>query len=90
MIVQDQGLPEPTSRLSNFVPPKAIESANTEVEKVKNREPRGARSAPYLILTPAQRFQVGKKAAEHGITAWLCHKFVAWRKRSQCFTEYVF
>ena len=29
-IVQDQGLPEPTSRLSNFVPPKAIELANTE------------------------------------------------------------
>ena len=38
-IVQDQGLPEPTSSLSNFVPPKAIESANTEVEKVKNKGP---------------------------------------------------
>ena len=35
-IVQDQGLPETTSRLSNFMPPKAIELANTEVEKVKN------------------------------------------------------
>ena len=43
-IVQDQGLLEPTSRLSNFVPPKAITSANTEVEKVKNKEPPGARS----------------------------------------------
>ena len=38
-IVQDQGLPEPTSSLSNFVPPKAIELANTEVEKVKNKGP---------------------------------------------------
>ena len=38
-IVQDQGLPEPTSSLSNFVSPKAIESANTEVEKVKNKGP---------------------------------------------------
>ena len=38
-IVQDQELPEPTSSLSNFVPPKAIESANTDVEKVKNKGP---------------------------------------------------
>ena len=33
-IVQDQGLPEPSSSLSNFVLPKANELANTEVEKV--------------------------------------------------------
>ena len=33
VIVHDQGLPEPTSRLSNFVQPKAIELANTEVER---------------------------------------------------------
>ena len=59
-IVQDQGLPEPTSHLNNFVPPKAIELANTEVKKVKNKEPRGTRSAPYLILTLVQRLQVGK------------------------------
>ena len=32
------------------------------------RQNRGTRSAPYLILAPAQRFQVGKRAAEH---AWL-------------------
>ena len=31
---------EPTSSLSNFVPPKVIELANIEVEKVKNKEPR--------------------------------------------------
>ena len=70
-IVQDQGLPEPTSSLSNFVPPKAIESTNTEVEQVKNKGPRGTRSAPYLILTSTQRFQVGKRAAERGVTEWL-------------------
>ena len=56
----------------------AIESANTEVEKVKNKGPQGARSEPYLILTPANRFQVIKRAAEHGIAAWPHHKFVAW------------
>ena len=70
-IIQDQGLPEPTSRLSNFVPSKANESVNTEVEKVKHKGPQGARSAPYLILTPTQKFQVVKRAAEHGVTAWL-------------------
>ena len=45
--------------------------ANTEVEKLKNKGPRGARSAPYLILTPAQSYEVGKRAAEQGITASL-------------------
>ena len=38
IIVQDQGLPEPTSSLSNFVPPKAIKLTNTEVEKVKKKD----------------------------------------------------
>ena len=52
VIVQDQGLPEPTSSLSNFVPPKVIELANTEVEKVENKGSQGARSAQYLISTP--------------------------------------
>ena len=68
-IVQDEGLPEPTSTssLSNFVPPKTIELANTEVEKVKNKGPQGARSAPYLILTPAQTGLRWVK--EHGVTS---------------------
>ena len=69
--MQDEELPEPSSCLSDVVPPKAIEMANAEVSKVKNKPPRGARSAPYLILTPAQRYEVGKRAAEHGVTAAL-------------------
>ena len=69
--IQDEGLPEPSSSLSNVVPPKAIEMANAEVVKVKNKAPRGSRSVPYLILTPAQRYEVGKRAAEHGVTAAL-------------------
>ena len=71
MPIQDEGLPEPSSSLSNVVPPKAIEMANAEVVKVKNKAPRGGRSVPYLILTPAQRYEVGKRAAEHGVTAAL-------------------
>ena len=69
--IQDEGLPEPSSSLINVVPPKAIEMTNAEVVKVKNKAPRGSRSVPYLILTPAQRYEVGKIAAEHGITAAL-------------------
>ena len=38
-IVQYQGLPEPTSSLSNYVSPQAIELENTEVEKVKKKRP---------------------------------------------------
>ena len=68
--IQDEELPEPSSCLSN-VPPKAIEMTNAIVVKMKNKPPRGTRLAPYLILTPTQRYEVGKRAAEHGITAAL-------------------
>ena len=44
---------------------------------MKHKGPQGARSAPYLILTSAQRFQVGKRAAEHGVQHGSRHKFVA-------------
>ena len=30
-------------------------------------------SAPHLILTPTQRYEVGKRATEHGISASLCY-----------------
>ena len=69
------------------MPPKVIALANTEVEKVKNKGPQGTRSAPYLILTPAQRFQAGKRAAEHMAS---CHKFVLWHRRSLWLMEYFF
>ena len=49
-IVQDQGLLhllEPTCSLSTFVPYKAIELANTEVEKVKNKGP--CTSPPFVL-----------------------------------------
>jgi len=48
------------------VPTKAIELANT---KVANVTPRNNRTRPYLMLMPAQRYEVGKWASEHGMTA---------------------
>ena len=40
---------------------------NDEVLKVY--ESISNKRAKYLTLTPAQRFEVGKRAAEHGVTA---------------------
>ena len=67
--IQDEELQEPSSCLSNVVPPKAIEMANAKVVKMKNKPPCGTSLAPYLILTLTQRYEVGKRATEHGITA---------------------
>jgi len=67
-------LPDPNGTLKKTVPPSAIKMANDEVSKVVERksdtttaESRGTRSRPnrYLILTPAQQFKVGKRAAEN-------------------------
>ena len=71
-------LPDPNGTLSKTVPPSAIRMANDEVSKAvegksetTTAEPRGTQSRPnrYLILTPAQRFEVGKRAAEHGVNS---------------------
>ena len=64
-------LPDPNGSLSSSVPPKAIELANAKVTKVKDRRSGGTRSGPYLIFSPAQRYEIGKRAAEHGVTASL-------------------
>ena len=64
-------LPDPNGLLSSSVPPKAIELANAKVTKVKDGRSGGARSGPYLILSPAQRYKIGKRAAEHSVTASL-------------------
>ena len=53
--------------MSEKVPAKAIELANAEVEQQLKETPRARR--PYSILTPAQRYEVGKRASEHGATA---------------------
>ena len=55
------------------MPTKAIELVNTEVLKLKNKAPCDSRTGPYLMLIPAQRHKVGKRAAEHGVTASICY-----------------
>ena len=64
----DERLPSPTGPLNKLMPSSAIASINLSVKEEIKQTARSKR-APYLILTPAQRFQVGKRAAEHGVTA---------------------
>ena len=80
----DDNLPDPNGALSATVPPLAIMKANEEVSKIQEQQQDMTRgtsvsctskgrsdSKKYLILTPAQRFKVGKRAAQHGVTASL-------------------
>jgi len=61
-------LPDPDGPLSRKIPAKAIELVNVkDMEATKAR--RGC--SPYLYLTPGQQYEVGKRAAEHGVTATL-------------------
>ena len=39
-----------------------------KADETKSKPVRGSRK-PYLYNTPAQRFQIGKRAAEHGVTS---------------------
>ena len=61
--------PDPDGDLSKTVPSKAIRAANKSIEQLLEPKLKGVRKTPYLVLTPAQRFAVGKRAAEHGVTA---------------------
>jgi len=63
---EDKGLSEPTEPLSKSVPTKSIKLANA---KVANVTPCNNRTRPYLMVTPAQRYEVGKQASEYGVTA---------------------
>ena len=62
-------LPDPNGPLSSKLASSAIQQANNHVSPVIERQASGR--GPYLILTPSQRFQVGKRASEHGVTSTL-------------------
>ena len=61
-------LPNPSGSLSEKVPSDVITAANKEVTKVLENEPCCTRG-PYLMLTPAQKFTIGKRAVEYSTTA---------------------
>ena len=54
--------------LTKVLSSSAINMVNDEVSKPVY-ESISNKPGKYLTLTPAQRFEVGKRAAEHGVTA---------------------
>ena len=52
-------MPDPNGLLNKKVSSTAIELANSKVSELMDK-PHGSPRSPYLILTPAQRFEVGK------------------------------
>lgn len=59
---------DPSGDLSKVVPSSSIHAVNKNIEELL-QEKKSGRKGPYITLTPAQRYSVGKRAAEHGITA---------------------
>ena len=76
-VKQKQDLPDPSDPLKEKVPPATIAAANAKVveaineAKVKKRASRTCEN--YSFLTLAQKYEVGKRAAEYGATATICH-----------------
>ena len=71
-------LPDPNGPLSQKVPSSGIASANTCVSKLPfvdsdtgegSSTTTPATHGPYAVLTPTQKFEIGKRAAENGTTA---------------------
>jgi len=68
---------DPKGPLSKVLSSSAIKMVNDEVSKVQEKPGSSAvesisnKRGKYLTLTPAQRFEVGKRAAEHGVAAAL-------------------
>ena len=64
-------LPDPDGLLNERILAKAIELANVEVKQSK--ESSRGRRLTYMILTPSQHYEVGRRASEHGATACLTY-----------------
>lgn len=74
----NQNLPNPFSYLSEQIPLTAVASANVKVlEALEGNEEKKKRARGlYLSSTPAQKYEIGKLTAEHGVTAsiWYFNK----------------
>ena len=70
-------LPDPSGPLRETVPPTAIVAANVKVNEALNeaelKKSASRARGTYSFLTPAQKYEVGKRAAEYGVAATICH-----------------
>ena len=64
-------LPDPKGSLSEKVPSSSIELTNDIVHDIIDEKmpPPCGKRGEYLSLTPAQKFSIGKNAAENGVIA---------------------
>ena len=71
LLTKKNDLPDLSGPLSEQMPSTAIASGNVKVlEALKKGEEKKKRSrGPYLSLTPAQKYEIGKRVLEHGVTA---------------------
>ena len=67
--VKPKGLPDPNGDLSKVVPSSSIEVTNAVLRQALEKE-RGP-CGPYISVTPAQKYAIGQRAAENGVTATL-------------------
>ena len=62
-------LPDPNGSLSGSMPSSAVSSANAKVKDVLEKQTTTGSRGPYLTITPAQKYHIGKQAGECGTTA---------------------
>ena len=66
---EDKELPDPSGLLSKVIPLSSITSFNAEVAKVMKQAKWPITKSGYTKLTPAQRYEIGRKGTEIGVTA---------------------
>ena len=62
-------MPDPSEPLSKVVSSSAVASCNAEVSRELKQTKWPVTKQCYMKLTPAQRYEVGKKGAEMGVTS---------------------
>ena len=66
-------LPDPTGPWSVNIPSLTISAINTKVVSAIERPTANGDRGPYLHLTSEQKYYIGKRAAEFGVTSTLRH-----------------
>ena len=62
-------LPDPNGSLSGSMSSSAVSSANAKAKDVLEKQTSTGSQGPYLTITTAQKYHIGKRAAECGTTA---------------------
>ena len=81
---EDKELPDPSGPLSKVIPLSSIiNNCNAEVSKVLKQVKWSVIKNHYTKLTPAQRYLIGKKEAEIGVTVAIRY-YNAKQKHLEC------